>query len=298
MTNGLPSYSLFQDEWWLEATAPGRWAEALVRNGDEILARMPFVRKRKMGFQIITMPPLTQSLGPWVRPSTAKYSTRLSDETELLTELIAQLPPHVAFRQRFSPLATNWLPFHWKGYDARPVYTYCIDEMGDPDRIWSEFRKGTKSDVKKANGVVEVRDIDLDRFIRFLGQFGKGAGQQVARDPELLRRIDRSAVQREARLLTGAFDVVGNLQAAAYVVWDSRRAYYLLGASDPALRHTGAFSLVMWESIRALSGRTAVFDFEGSMLRPVELHFRGYGARQTLCLVVSKIPRPLRVFVT
>jgi hypothetical protein len=250
-----------------------------------------------MGFRIITMPPLTQSLGPWVRSSAAKYSTRLNDETELLTELIAQLPPHVAFRQRFSPLITNWLPFHWSGYDARPVYTYCIDPMDDQERIWSEFRESARRNVRKAKGIVEIRDIDLDTFLGFLGRFGKGAAQVISRDPALLRRIDRSAWEREARLLSGAFDTAGNLHAAAYIVWDSRRAYYLLGASDPALRHTGAFSFVMWESIRALCGRTAVFDFEGSMLQSVERHFRGYGARQTLCLMVSKIPRPLRLFV-
>jgi hypothetical protein len=39
---------------------------------------------------------------------------------------------------------------------------------------------------------------------------------------------------------------------------------------------------------------TDVFDFHGSMLRPVERFFRGFGARQTPYLSVTRMKSPVR----
>jgi hypothetical protein len=71
-------------------------------------------------------------------------------------------------------------------------------------------------------------------------------------------------------------------------VWDRHAAYNLLGGADPQLRTSGASSLLMWESIVRARERTDVFDFEGSMLQPVERFFRSFGARQTPYLRVSR----------
>ncbi len=74
----------------------------------------------------------------------------------------------------------------------------------------------------------------------------------------------------------------------AYVVWDRHAAYYLLGGGDPELRTSGASSLLMWEAILRAREVTDVFDFEGSMLKPVERFFRAFGGHQTPYLYVSR----------
>jgi hypothetical protein len=85
-----------------------------------------------------------------------------------------------------------------------------------------------------------------------------------------------------------AQDEAGRVHAVSYAVWDRNAAYYLIGGGDPALRTSGASSLLMWESIMRARAVTDVFDFEGSMLRPVERFFRAFGARQTPYLRVSR----------
>jgi len=67
------------------------------------------------------------------------------------------------------------------------------------------------------------------------------------------------------------------VHAGAYIVWDSRFTYYLLGGSDETLRTSGAGSLVLWSAVEAAAERGTGFDFEGSMLRPVERYFRSFG---------------------
>jgi hypothetical protein len=88
-----------------------------------------------------------------------------------------------------------------------------------------------------------------------------------------------------------ACDDADQVHAVAYVVWDRHAAFYLLGGGDPELRTSGAASLLMWEAIMQARGVTDVFDFEGSMLKPIERFFRAFGAQQTPYLYVSRTTR-------
>ena len=64
-----------------------------------------------------------------------------------------------------------------------------------------------------------------------------------------------------------------------------------MGGGDPHLRTSGAGSLLIWEAIQRASADSQVFDFEGSMLRPVERFFRAFGGRQTPYPHVSRATR-------
>ena len=88
---------------------------------------MPYVVRGRGRVRMLTQPPLTQTLGPWVAPSDAKPANALAEEMELLTALEAALPEAVAFDQQFSPAMTNALPFHWAGYRLEVQYTYRLD---------------------------------------------------------------------------------------------------------------------------------------------------------------------------
>src|SRR5689334_2152569 len=101
--------SLFQQPWWLEAIAPGQWGAAEVRDSGKLIARFPYVIQRRYGLTLLHMPPLTQTLGPWISCSTGKYEAQLSREHALLEEMIAALPRFDSFRQSFHYSVTNWL---------------------------------------------------------------------------------------------------------------------------------------------------------------------------------------------
>ena len=69
-----------------------------------------------------------------------------------------------------------------------------------------------------------------------------------------------------------------------------------MGGGDPALRTSGASSLCLWQAIKLAGEMGKSFDFEGSMIEPIERLFRAFGARQTPYMRVSRSPnRLLRV---
>ena len=84
--------SVFEQPWWLECVAPGAWGEAVVRRGDEVVARLPYALRQRYGLPTITQPQFTQTLGPWLAPSEGKYARRLEVEKNLLGQLIEMLP--------------------------------------------------------------------------------------------------------------------------------------------------------------------------------------------------------------
>ena len=284
--------AIFQQPWWLDAVAPGRWGEATVERDGRVIARLPYVVRGRQRMQVLTMPPLTQTLGPWVERSEASPPRALGEEIELLTALEAALPPAEWFVQQFAPSMLNALPFHWAGYRLELQYTYRLEGLGAEDAVWEGMRGNIRREIRKARRRLEVRDdLPLDRFHDVWAKTFERQRLPVPTSLSRLERLDAACSARDARALLSAHDDAGRVHAVAYVVWDANAAFYLLGGADPALRTSGASSLLLWEAFTRARAVTDVFDFEGSMLPPVERYFRAFGARQTPYLRVSRASR-------
>jgi Acetyltransferase (GNAT) domain len=286
--------AIFQQPWWLDAVAPRRWGETTVERDGRVIARLPYVVRGRRRMRVLTMPPLTQTLGPWVEQSAASAPRALSEELELLTALEAALPPAESFVQHFAPAMLNALPFHWAGYGLELQYTYRLKGLAE-DAVWQGMRGNIRREIRKARKRVEVRDdLPLDRFHAVWAKTFERQQLGVPASLVQLDRLDAACAARGARALLSAHDDDDRIHAVAYVVWDTNAAFYLLGGGDPELRTSGASSLLLWEGIARARSVTDVFDFEGSMLAPVERYFRAFGARQTPYLCVSRASRRAR----
>ena len=238
--------AIFQQPWWLDAVAPGRWDEATVERDGRVVARLPYVVRGRR-----------------------------------------RLRAH-AFVQHFSPTMLNALPFHWAGYRLELQYTYRLEGLGSEEALWDGLRGSLRREIRKARRRVEVRDdLPLDRFHAIWAMTFARQGLPAPLSLAALERLDAACAARGARAMLFGRDDAGRVHAVSYVVWDEHTAFYLIGGGDPELRTSGASSLLMWESIMRAREITDVFDFEGSMLRPVERFFRGFGSRQTPYLRVS-----------
>ena len=290
--------SLFEQPWWLDAVAPGRWGEAVVRREGEVFARLPFAIRRVARLRALAQPPLTPTLGPWLAPTEGKYARRLETEKKVLGELIEALPPFDLLRLSLSPTLTNWLPFYWARFDATVRYTYRIDDLSDLDRVRGEFQEQVRRGIRKAERTVEVvQDFPLEELLRLNARTFARQGLHVPYPDELVRRIDAACAARGVRRILGAVDADGRTHAALYVVWDQRTLFPLVNGRDAELQAFGANTLLYWEAIRLAAEVSEAFDFEGSMLEPVEHFVRAFGGRQTPYFAISKVRPRARPFL-
>jgi len=278
-----PQGILYCREWWLDAVAPGRYEFLTVRRGDQIQAGWPIVWADQNRRRQVMTPPLTQKLCILFAKSNAKYSEELANQHALIEELIQQLPADVELAQNFHENFTNWLPFFWHGYQQTSRYTYVLDDLSDTAVIWERMRHKTRTEIRKAqkSGVRVVETDDLDHFYEVNTRTFTRQQMPVPYTLNFVRRIDDACRRYAGRRILLAVGPDGRVQAGMYLVYDSACTILLLSGGDAELRNQGAGALLTWESICFAATVSRRFDFEGSMLRPVERNYRGFGARQT-----------------
>ncbi|HUT35660.1 MAG TPA: GNAT family N-acetyltransferase [Planctomycetota bacterium] len=292
-----PQGCLFCRSWWLQAVSPGQFEVLVLRKGGRIVAGMPLVRYRRWGFQAIHMPQLTQTLGPLLGPPTSEnYEKQLSNEMELLADLVAAIPrvAHTSFFCHYS--FTNWLPFYWAGYQQTTRYTYVIEDLSDPEAAFARFAHSKRKNVKKAERLVEVReDMPPREFYDHHAASLRKQGDAIFYTYELFERIHRATAERGAGKTWLAVDAEGHVHSAIFVVFDARSAYYLISTIDPDHRSSDSATLLVQRAIGYVASRTRRFDFEGSMIQSVEGSFRKFGAVQKPYFHIHRNDLPLVV---
>jgi Acetyltransferase (GNAT) domain len=260
-----------------------------IERDGQVVARLPYVVRGRERLRVLTMPPLTATLGPWVQRSNAGRARALSREMELLGALEAGLPRADVFSQQFSPTMFNALPFRWSGYRLEVQYTHRLEGLQSEEALWRGLRGNIRREIRKARKRVAVRDdLAIDAFHAVWAKTFVRQGMRPPVSLTDLERIHAACAAHDAGAMLFAVDDAGRVHAVAYAVWDSNAAYYLLGGGDPELRTSGATSLLLWELIMRARQVTDVFDFEGSMIASLDRFFRAFGGRQTPYLHVFR----------
>ncbi len=293
---------IFSQPWWLDATiGPHNWSVCLVETNGEVIASMPYIIKKRLGLDILSHPPLTQTLGPWIKKSQQSHAKKLSKEKELMHTLISQLPQYDHFQQNWHHTQQNWLPFYWKGFSATVQYTYQIRDLNTGPISLMNFQENIRGDIRKASNRFKLhikKDSNISDFIALNEKTFQRQKKSMPYSKEFLCGLDDACAQRNARKIFIAEDEQGKHHAGAYIIWNNYSAYYLMGGADPELRNSGASSFCLYEAIKFASTVTNTFDFEGSMIEPIERFFRGFGAIQTPYLSVSHTPsKPIKAFI-
>jgi hypothetical protein len=290
-----PQGSIFTRSWWLDTVCPEGYQLLRVRRGGRLMAGMALpAPQRHRGARVIRMPGLTQTLGPLLAPPAGgKYETNLSREMEWLRELVAAMPRVDGLAFNCHHRFTNWLPFHWAGYQQTTRYTYLYDDLRDLAAIYNGMSAKTRNIIRKGQkaGITVEECEDIETFLSLLPLTFTRQGMEVPFTLELVRRIDAACAARDARKMYAARDREGNTHAVLYHINDNKCMYYLMQGSDPALRSSGAALLAQWHAIQQAADVTACYDFEGSMLENVERVFRSFGAVQRPYFTIFK-PAP------
>lgn len=281
-TEAPADFPLFMQDWYLDAVCEGgQWDAVVLEKAGQVAAVWPYFLKKKLAWTYVAMPPLARMMGPYILPAWRN----LRKEPGIMEELISQLPTGLAaFEQDFPYQVSNWLPFYWKGFRQSTRYSYIL-KINDLNKVWSHISADYRNQkIPKAQQLVDVKTgCTLAEFIQIHNGSFERQGLQAPVSTALLTRLDAALAERKQREIFMAVDrETGAVHAVGYLVWDAHAAYLLMAGDDPERRTSGAGILLIWEMIRYAHDvlQLPVFDFLGSMLRPVERVRRQFGAGQ------------------
>ena len=294
---------LFLCPYWLNVVCGDQWNVAISYAKDgSIMGVLPYAEPKGI-LRISKMPKQTQFLGPWIvyPPANPKkgleVKNSISMENKVMLDLIKKLPKYSFFRQKFSYRITNWLSFYWENFEQTTHYTYHLSLDQDEQKIFDGFRSNIRGDIRKAKkNVIVGSDLSLKAFYEVNKKTFSRQSLSIPYCESFVKDIDVEMVDRDQRKIFYAKDSDGNIHSAIYIVWDKDTCYYLWGGGDPTYRSSGATSLLLWEAIKFSKEKgLKIFDFEGSMIQPVERFVRSFGAAQTPYFVITKKSRLMKL---
>jgi hypothetical protein len=269
--------------WYLDRVCPG-W-DALVL--DDYRAVFPLTWNRKYGISYLYQPFFTQQSGP--------FSADIPD-AGLTERFIAAIP--VSFR--FIEIHLNSGVRLDNGNIKLNQRINHELSLTDPyDTIAEGFSKNARRNLKKAalSGIAVGKEPETEQLIRlFADHYGKQEGKLKEHHYRILRELIMEMKTRGMAWLKGVWSVNGELQAAACVVSDAGRLYFLFAGSAPVARETGAMFMLIDHLIREHAGKSMVLDFEGGNDPIPGRFYKSFGALEVpyQLLKINKLPAPIR----
>lgn len=292
MTNGFVTpyaNSVFEQPWWLDIVAEGKWREAMVKDGDKVLARLPYVYDRG----VIKNPVYTQTLGVWLAPELKAFergNSQLHRQKEVLTQLLAQLPKAREICITLDHSNSYVLPYRWQGFHLEPSFSYRLRDLRDMGghraRLGKTVNKNLRSAEKKLTVESGVTGIETLLELQRLTYDRQNRKPPV--EDALTSRLMERAMELDSGRLFIARDQEGRAHGAAFFVYDEKCCFYLLSGQNPSFKSDGSQNLLLMKGIEFASTVSMDFDFEGSMIEGIENFFRQFGGEQVINYRVSR----------
>ena len=274
----------------METVCHGKEWDVHISKGHGILSgTMPFLYGRKFGLKYILQPQLTPWCGPWTKQD-------LDEKCRFYTiaALAAGMQRHhfALYMQCLPPGMTDWEIFEMHGFKHTTRYTYRFDPLPEPTSLPKLADRGRKRNVETVRQAYTIdKLVGADEFAALHIDYWERRNGHDLLSRDFITRVCSTALGRGQALLYGLRDNNGRLMAARFVVFDDNCAYALMSAMRPeALRNS--MTLLVWEILTDLYGRTKAFDFEGGMDPGVGHFYQSFGTTKTEyhCIYKSRIP--------
>jgi Acetyltransferase (GNAT) domain len=282
LVQASPQGSVSCLSWWLDAVGQNIRVLGYFENG-RLVAGVPLHLERMFGMTLYRKPKLTNPWGVVIEPLDGKRTTVVTREMEALEVLAKHLNAiRGSIVMSFHPSLQNWLPFSWHGFNVSVGATHVIEDLDSLDRVRRGFMYDVRRQIAKAIDTgIRVEPCNADEALKLFRATYHRQGQQLPYSGEYFRRLYLAAKSHNAGECFLARDGQGRAHAAAFVVWDKRRAHYVAAGGDPELRSSGAGVVLVWHVLQFAAQHVGLFDFNGSAVRPIEQFVRSFGGRQT-----------------
>jgi hypothetical protein len=262
-----------QFNWWNEVVLDS-WDVAILNNGEQTYAIMPYFIRNKGPWSFISNAHFTPYGGPFlIYPKGQKTTTRIAFEHRAYRELIEQLPSFSEYSQNFHLDFNNALAFQWAGFTETNRYTYILSLVQEEKALCSGLRENNRKQIKKAGKTIQISETSDALLLQNI------LNQSIENKIELdyFQRMIAFVEKYNCGIVWKATEGE-DVHAVLLGIFDSKSAYYLLGGNAQEFKNSGAMSLLTWKALLHFKQLgIKQFNFEGSSVAAVEKYFRGFG---------------------
>lgn len=281
-----PQTTIYGQTWYL-AALQCPFKILVIKENQAIIAGIVLT---KNGNNQYANPYLGKYLGIYYAPflgSAYQQETKRRKATRLLLEELTKLS---SFDYFFHPNFTTYLPFYEKEFDNKVRYSYWIDLRQSMATIESQFHGKLRSEIRFAEKQpYQISDtISIVDFVHICQQTFL---QKKAKFPftiPWLTHYCQQLVDRKVIQLIGIKNEQQELMAAAAILLTNDTATLILSGFDKEKIKRGANELLLFSCIKIAKKQAYFFDFEGSMIRPIESFYRKFGGDFRPYLVIYK----------
>jgi hypothetical protein len=280
---GLPNDSvkrtsvIFDEDWWLDAAAPGAWDRVRVEWDGELVGEMAFHVRRRWGLTYVGMPHLTRTMSPRLYAPPGKAATCDINNQAVVGELLRRLPRYDRFERAPNPGCPSTLGFVHGHMAVTHMFTFRSQPGEGPEAMLKLAHGEARRAINKAQRDCSVeRGADLDRFIRL---HHRSYGEETLVDYEVLRRLFEAAhAHGQAEIVFVRLNDAADT-AAMILIWDRQAIYTWLLARDAKQNYVGATSLLTFEAMRTAQRLGCILDLDGYVSPRVGVFMMKFGLR-------------------
>jgi hypothetical protein len=269
---------IYAESWYLDSVAPD-WQGLIYGNYKYV---MPVAIKKKMGINYAFQPLFSQQLGVFPPPEPNIFDF-------FLKELASKVP---YYNIGFNSL--NKLPQKEKSIEWRKNHILLLDKPYD--ELTRAYSAHTRRHLRKAKKNCSIAiSVQPSEYINLKSQnCNSGFSKEHL---SKLKLLINKTTQRGRGKIYGAYNKHNELCAAAFFIFDEKRAYYLNSVSNNEGKKLQSMYAIVDKFIFENAESSLVVDFEGSTIDGIARFFKGFGASPEKYAFVkyNKLPWPLKL---
>lgn len=250
---------LFMQPWWLDAVCnEGKdW---------DVLGCLPYLKRKKYGFNIGLQPQFTQRF---------EMNDINSFEEAIDKQKIAY------FYNQFSCDEHEIEKLKKANFNIQKRVTYRINDITDIEHIKGTFSENKRRQLKCAERENLTLDFNLtaDEFYHFHKQCLQKREQRINYSNTLFQAIYKATKEHKQGQIIATRNNQNIITAAIFLVWDEKICYYLIPTYDIDYTKTGSMAWLTLEAIRFAQSKSKIFDFEGSMIPSIANSYQQFGGK-------------------
>jgi hypothetical protein len=299
LIEAAPNGIIYALTWYLDSASPG-WEALVKEEAGRYVAVLPLPVRRKLGFNYVQQPLLTQQLGLFYAPAAPPTASDWQHIGALLRRHfrfivryafntgneeardLGRLGP--AFAPFAGAVATN---YH---LSLRPPYA-ALRAGYSANRRW-------RLNQARRRGLCLEPSTDIERLIALFrentaGKMYGGVGEEAYR---ALRAVYAAASRAGLAALWQARPPGGEVGAMILLVRFRQQLIYLFSATNAAGKKAGAISLLLDAVVQAHAGQDLCLDFEAPADKDVVHFYRSFGPAPVPygTIALNQLPWPVR----